>query len=77
MADKIIVISIIFFFGLSALVLSRKLGKKTAELQAEKERLKNEAKEKARANRIIDAICSYSNDDIDRRLLYIKDHNKR
>lgn len=76
MADKIIVFTIIFFFGLSALVLSRKLGKKTAELKAEKERLKNEQKERARANRIIDNLRNYSDDDIDRRLLYIK-NNKR
>ena len=76
MADKIIVFTIIFFFGLSALVLSRKLGKKTAELQAEKERLKNEAKEKQRANRIISNVRNYSNDDIDRRLQDIT-NNKR
>lgn len=76
MVDKIIVISIIFFFGFSALLLSRKLGKKTAELQAEKERLNNERKEKERANRIIDNLRNYSCDDIDRRLLYIK-NNKR
>ena len=76
MADKIIVISIIFFFGFAALLLSKKLGKKTAELNAEKERVKNEQKEKARANRIIDNLRNYSDDDIDRRLLYIK-NNKR
>lgn len=76
MADKIIVFAIIFFFGFSALLLSRKLGKKTAELQAEKERVKNEQREKKRANRIIDNLRNYSSDDIDRRLRYIKD-NKR
>ena len=76
MADKIIIFAIIFFFGLSALVLSRKLGKTTAELKAEKERKKNEFLEKKRANRIIDNLRNYSDDDIDRRLLYIK-NNKR
>lgn len=76
MADKIIVFAIIFFFGFSALLLSRKLGKKTAELQAEKERVKNEQRERKRANRIIDNLRNYSSDDIDRRLRYIKD-NKR
>ena len=76
MADKIIVFTIIFFFGLSALVLSRKLGKKAAELNAEKERVKNEQRERKRANRIIDNLRNYSSDDIDRRLRYIKD-NKR
>lgn len=76
MSDKVIVFTIIFFFGLSALVLARKLGKKTAELQAEKERIDNERKEKERANRIVDNLRNYSDDDIDRRLLYIK-NNKR
>lgn len=76
MSDKIIVISIIFFFGLSALILSRKLGSKSAELKAEKERIKNEQRERKRANRIIDNVRNYNTDDIDRRLLYIK-NNKR
>lgn len=76
MAEKFIVFAIIFFFGFAALLLSRKLGAKAAELKAEKERVENERKEKERANRIIDNVRNYSYDDIERRLQNITDHKR-
>ena len=74
--SEILLVILVLGFGLAALVYARKLGAKSAELKLEKERKINEFLEKKRANRIIDNVRNYNADDIDRRLLYIK-NNKR
>lgn len=48
--------------------LSAKLGKKTAQLEAAKEKEKKEEEEKAHAQKVTDAVYSMSADDARRKL---------
>lgn len=76
MVEKILISALVVAFGGLALFFARKSGYKSAESDILKEQIKNDAKEKQRANKIIDNVRRMSDDDVSERLRNITKANK-
>ena len=66
--SEILLVILVLGFGLAALIYARKLGAKSAELKLEKERILNEAKQRQRANQIIDNVSRLDDNSVANRL---------
>ena len=73
---EILISALVFIFGGLALYFARKSGYKSAEIDILKEQIKNDAKERERANQIIDNVRRMSNDNVSERLQNISKADK-